>query len=129
MLVVPPDVQMVLPHAAQLNYCQFSFLVQAREGVPLDMHAVLARLEKVSAAEAAAKHAALRRVRDAFVWREPGHGGPSAADYVLQAACAHIRRGSGAAVAGDTINNRTAGSRLKGGAAGMLQGGGSCVLA
>ena len=48
-----------------------------------DMKSVLAKLEKVTAEEAAAKRAALQAVRDAFVFRPPEQGPnarPSAVD-------------------------------------------------
>ena len=86
-LVVPKDASMILPHSHMLDYCDFAYLVRSTG----NMHAVLARLENVTAAEAAAKHAALRRVRDFFVWREPDRG-PSAADHVLKGICSLVRQ-------------------------------------
>eukprot|EP00966_Prymnesium_polylepis_P030120 700327-Prymnesium_polylepis.1 len=55
------------------------------------MRSVLARLARVTADEAATKHAAMRRVRDAFVWREPTSW-PSAVDHILSAACTAAKR-------------------------------------
>ena len=103
--------------------------------------AALARLEKVTAAEAAAKHAALRQVRDAFVWRDPSDGPPSAADHILKAACALSRRWRqlGGIAMVEAAANETARKRrrrvavdarfVEAGAAGIRTVGGKCVLA
>jgi hypothetical protein len=58
------------------------------------MAAVLKKLEAVTAAEAAAKRAALLSVRDAFVWRPPAEhpvAQPSAVDYLLGELCTAAR--------------------------------------
>jgi len=127
-LVVPRDAAIILPHASFLDYCQFAYLLLAptRADRAVDMRTALERLERVTAEEAAAKHATLRKVRDAFVWREPGQGGPSAADHILQAACAHAR--SAAAAEGSAVT-LPAGRGVDGAAAGILTVGGKCVLA
>ena len=65
-----------LPYTRWLDWCSIAYLVSdstARRG----MRSVLAKLDLVSAEEAAQKRAALRAVRDAFVFRAP-HGGPRA---------------------------------------------------
>ena len=56
-----------------------------------DLASVLRRLETVTAEEAARKHAALREVRDAFVFRPPSLQSPSAADFILNEACEAAR--------------------------------------
>ena len=63
----------------------------ARLELEIGIAAVLERLAAVSEAEAQAKHAALLRVRDAFVVRA-GDPGPTAPDYVLGEACEAARR-------------------------------------
>ena len=65
------------------------------------MAAIVDRLRTVTAGEAAAKHAALARVRDAFVWRAPEPAGrPSAPDHIFAEACDAARRHRAAAAAG-----------------------------
>ena len=136
-LVVPRDASTVLPHGQWLDYCQFAFLVRETPSRPADMRTVLARLENVTAAEAAAKHLALRRVRDAFVWRDRSNHPPSAADYAIRAACQLARRWKhNNAGSADALETYGRGKKPKvmpgfvhGGAAGMLPVGGKCVLA
>ena len=128
-LIVPRDALTILPHGQWLDYCQFAFLVRQTVSRPADMRAVLARLENVTAAEAAVKHLALRRVRDAFVWRDRSDNAPSAADYALRAACQFARRWkerkSGLTAGPEAYRSKM----VDGGAAGMLSVGGKCVLA
>ena len=80
----------------------------------------------------------LRRIRDAFVWREPGDGPVSAADYALRAACDLARRwkrerGMHGPATGllkqPTPPSGFSARVVDGGAAGMLPVGGRCVLA
>ena len=57
------------------------------------MPALLEALRAVSPAEAAAKHAALRAVRDAFVFREgASRARPTAPQYILDEACHSARQ-------------------------------------
>ena len=144
--VVPRDARVILPHAQWLNYCDFSYLVHVAPGkrnAASIMRAALARLERVTAAEARAKYRALREVRHVFVWRKPGPV-PSAADYVLRAACAVARNYTAAASAElahgqiesaleSALEARDANEASVGyidaGAAGKLEVSGSCVLA
>ena len=126
-LVVPTNAWEILPHAHWLNYCSFAYLVHTTARNRINMPRALARLANVSADEAAAKQRALRTVRDAFVWREPGPtSDPSAADYILQAACMAVRNRSTRV---RLRARRTRHLSVDGGAAGMLTVGGSCVLA
>ena len=146
-IVVPDRVRTILPHSAWLNYCEFAFLVRT-QGAKYGMADVLRRLEAVTAEEAAAKHAALRRVRDAFVWRPPAEGGPpSAAHFLLLAARAKAREARARNFTPSLAELRDTSSRLDplgaaggpgghvvgqsvdGDAAGVLASGGSCLLA
>ena len=76
-----------------LDWCSIAYIVSdatAKTG----MASVMAKLEKVTAAEAAAKRAALLAVRDAFVWRPPAAdplASPSAADYLIGELCEAAR--------------------------------------
>ena len=89
-----------LPYTRWLDYCELGFLVNVSTAVR-GMAAIVDRLRTVTAAEAAAKHAALARVRDAFVWRAPEPGGrPSAPDHIFAEACDAARRHRAAAAAG-----------------------------
>ena len=92
-----------LPYTRWLDWCSIAFLVSeatARTG----MRGVLAKLDLVTAEEAAAKRAALLAVRDAFVFRPPHHGAspnasagfregyqPSAVDFLLGELCEAAR--------------------------------------
>jgi hypothetical protein len=88
-IVVPDeDVRRMLPYADTLNYCAIAFLVR-RSAATTQLTHVLSRLANVSAEDAAAKTLALRRARDAFVWRTAG--GVSAVDHILSAACTAAR--------------------------------------
>lgn len=136
--VVPRDAYKILPHSPWLDYCEIGFLVFESKAHPANMAAALARLENVTWEEATAKHQALRRIRDAFVWREPGDGPVSAADYALRAACDLARRwkrerGMHGPATGrlkqPTSPSGFSAHVVDGGAAGMLPVGGRCVLA
>jgi hypothetical protein len=78
-----------LPYTRWLDWCSISYIVSdatARHG----MASVLAKLEQVTAEEAAQKRAALLAVRDAFVFRKGGSNssqGPSAVDFLLGELC------------------------------------------
>ena len=82
-----------LPYSRWLDYCTIAFFVR-EETARTSMAAILARLANVSAAEAAAKHAALSRVREAFVFR-PGcsPGAPCATEHILGEMCDAAVRG------------------------------------
>ena len=79
-----------LPYTTWLDWCSIAYFV-TEQTARSSMAAVLERLAAVSEAEAQAKHAALLRVRDAFVVRA-GDPGPTAPDYVLGEACEAARR-------------------------------------
>ena len=86
-----------LPFTRWLDYCSVAYLVPARTVYRAALvRDLVERLSRVTAAEAAAKHAALARVRDAFVLRGGEGGGgdaaPTAADFVLGEACEIARR-------------------------------------
>ena len=85
-----------LPFTRWLDYCSVAYLVPARTVYRAALvRDLVERLSRVTAAEAAAKHAALARVRDAFVLRGGGGGvdaAPTAADFVLGEACEIARR-------------------------------------
>ena len=82
----------MLPYTRWHDYCTTSYFI-SEYIAKLNFSAVLDRLERISETEAARKLAALRRVRDAYVFR---HGAtvqhPSAAHYILGEACAAARR-------------------------------------
>lgn len=89
-----PSVAMHLPYSRWLDYCSIAYLV-AESTALTDFASVLERLSRVTSEEAAAKHAALRVVREAFVFRfgsTPEQ--PTAAEYILDEACALARRSS-----------------------------------
>ena len=75
------------PYSSWIDYCEAAFVVSARTATD-DLRGVLDRLSRVGAAEAAAKHAALRRLSAAFTV-VPGSTvrQPSAAEHVLRSAC------------------------------------------
>ena len=83
---------LMLPFADTLDYCSFAFLVRSSTARSRPMRAVVRRLSRVTAEEAALKLVALKRAYHAFVWRhESGvskRSRPSAVDHVLSAACA-----------------------------------------
>ena len=89
-----PSVAMHLPYSRWLDYCSIAYLV-AESTARTDFASVLERLSRVTSSEAAAKHAVLRVVREAFVFRfgsTPEQ--PTAAEYILDEACALARRSS-----------------------------------
>ena len=82
-----------LPYSRWLDYCTIAFFVR-EETARTSMAAILARLANVSAAEAAAKHAALSRVREAFVFRPScSPGAPCATEHILGEMCDAAVRG------------------------------------
>ena len=86
--------RLTLPYMRWLDWCQVGYLVNASRAVR-HMDEVVSALRAVTAAEAAAKYAALREVVDAFVWRPPASRpleAPSAPDFILAEACASWRR-------------------------------------
>ena len=133
-VIVVPDVvghtaSGMLPFADALNYCAIGFLVRV-SAAKTSMRAILDRLSRVSEGEAVSKHAALRRARDAFVWREHASGtSGSAVDHILSAACTMARgmRDGAPLTVASQISNRT--GTYSGGAAGLLEVGGDCLLA
>ena len=120
---MPKEATLILPHGDLLDYCSFAFLVRA----DADMQLALARLENVTQAEAATKHKALQEVRDWFVWRSPGDGGPSAADRVFESACAMVRQYANRSTAAPASLPNP--GSVDAGAAGTLHVGGKCLLA
>ena len=90
-----PNGHGMLPYTRWLDYCSVAYVVHERTARH-DAAVVVRALFAVSAAEAHAKLRALARVRDAFVFRgSSSHGSsvqpPSAAEYILDEACAAAR--------------------------------------
>ena len=82
----------MLPYTRWLDYCSVSYLI-SEHAARTDLGPALRRLAAVTAAEAAAKAAALRAVHAAFTFREGSSvGAPSAPEYVLGDICAAARR-------------------------------------
>jgi hypothetical protein len=82
----------VLPFSRWLDYCSVAYFVREAQA-RTRFRRVLAKLERVDEATAAAKLAALALVRDAFVFRPNSSlDDPSAAEYVLNEVCATARR-------------------------------------
>ena len=74
--------------ARWVDYCAIGYFVKSPSAMA-NMSAVVDRLRAVGEGEARAKHAALRRVRDAFVFRRGSSvEAPSAPEYILSEACA-----------------------------------------
>jgi len=93
-LVIRGEAHNTLPYMRWLDWCRVGYLVNASRAVR-HMDEVVSALRAVTAAEAAAKYAALREVVDAFVWRPPASRpleAPSAPDFILAEACASWRR-------------------------------------
>jgi len=95
-----PNGHGMLPYTRWLDYCSVAYVVHERTARH-DAAVVVRALLAVSAAEAHAKLRALARVRDAFVFRgSSSHGSsaqpPSAAEYILDEACAAARSFSAA---------------------------------
>lgn len=93
-LVIKGEAHNTLPYLRWLDWCAIAYVVNASRAAK-NMPAVVAALRAVSSSEAAAKHAALRHVADAFVWRPPAPRPlerPSAPDFLLAEACASARR-------------------------------------
>ena len=81
----------VLPYVAQLDYCRISYVVSLRRA-ERDMAGVLKWLGGVNRSEWEGKLAALRTVRDAFVFRSNSSlQQPSAAEFLLQELCALVK--------------------------------------
>ena len=114
-----------------------NYLVRESSAKTSQMRRVLERLSQVTAEEATRKQAALRRVWDAFVWRDPSsNAGPSAVDHILSAACEaarNLRAYTGPALPNlsDLLRERKRrnASHHDGGKAGALEVGGACLLA
>lgn len=82
----------MLPFTRWLDYCEVAFLVDEQR-VQRDAEGMVRALLRVTDAEAAAKLGALRRVRDAFVFRAGSNASsPSAAEYILEEACAAAKQ-------------------------------------
>jgi hypothetical protein len=82
------EVATVLPYTRWLDYCDVAFLVPSAVANN-NFGRVIERLAAVGLEEAAAKLAALRRVRSAFIFREGSTvARPSAPEYLLSEACA-----------------------------------------
>lgn len=102
--VLPHDgsegqVARLLPYGRWLDYCEIGYVTPAKVA-QRNMSAIMDALARVSAAEAARKHRALRCVRNAFVFRarEEQHGrgpggtrAPDAADFILGEVCHRAR--------------------------------------
>ena len=89
LLVLKGAPEKTLPYTRWLDWCSIAYII-SDVTARTRMASVLAQLEKVSAAEAAAKRKALLAVRDAFVWRPPAlhpMAQPSAVDYLLGELC------------------------------------------
>ena len=98
-LDVQEDIATLLPYTRWLDYCETAYFVKASTAAS-NMSAVLARLDSISASEGQAKLAALRRVRNAFLFRSGSVQRPSAPHFIISEACAAARqwRASGSAV-------------------------------
>ena len=83
-----------LPYTRWLDYCDVAYLVTERAAAS-DFSSAIAKLRAIPEAEAASKLAALRAVRDAFVFRPASSGVPTAADYILSEACDSAGRAAG----------------------------------
>ena len=83
-----------LPYSRTLDYCSIAYFV-AEADARRNMREVLRRLSRVSEEEARHKIRALRRVREAFVFRQrrTASSPPDAADYILSEACALASEG------------------------------------
>lgn len=82
----------MLPYSRWHDYCRTSYFISEYDA-KLNFTAALDRLSLISESEAAEKHAALRRVRDAFVFRQGGTvKRPTASHFILGEACAAARR-------------------------------------
>lgn len=82
-----------LRYTRWLDYCDVAYLVPSPAVGQGGFGAVLEKLAAVTADEAAAKLAALRRVRDAFVFRRGSTvEAPSAPEYMLGEMCHEARR-------------------------------------
>jgi len=102
----------MLPYTRWLDYCSVAYVVHEKTA-RRDAAAVVRALLAVGAAEAEAKLKALARVRDAFVFREgSSQEQPSAAEYILDEACASARRFSASVGSHQNIGSR--GSRTVG---------------
>ena len=77
-----------LPYSRLLDYCAVSYIVSEADA-RANMRGVLRRLSMVPEEKARQKLDALRRIRDAFVFRANRAAGapPDAADYILSEAC------------------------------------------
>ena len=93
---VPADqVQAMLPYTRWLDYCTIGLFVSEHVARRRFGGVVMRRLAQMSAADAAAKLRALKRVRGAFVFRGIAADGkasamanvPSAADFIIAEAC------------------------------------------
>eukprot|EP00966_Prymnesium_polylepis_P129892 3003795-Prymnesium_polylepis.2 len=83
----PHNLGRTLPYLRWLDYCKIAFLVAANRAVA-NMSSVLRALDQVTPSKAAAKFAALQRLRSAFVTRMgSSFEAPSAPEFVLADAC------------------------------------------
>ena len=77
----------MLPYTRWLDYCSVAYLVEEKD-VLSDAQGMVRELLRVTEAEARSKLDALRRVRDAFVFRDGSTPSrPSAAEHILDEAC------------------------------------------
>ena len=82
-----------LPYTRWLDYCDVSYLIREIDVARHRIEPALRMLRAVTADQARAKLAALRRVRPAFVFRRDSSVDfPSAAHFILNEACHAIRR-------------------------------------
>lgn len=88
-----------LPYAEDVDYCQVAYLLS-----PLfadNLPKVLGRLGRVTADDAAKRHARAAALRDMFVFRDGASAQrPSAAHHIIANMCAHARRVRAAAGCG-----------------------------
>ena len=113
-LVIRGEAHNTLPYMRWLDWCEVGYLVNASRATR-HMDDVVGALRAVTAAEAAAKYAALREVVDAFVWRPPALRPletPSAPDFILAEACASWRRFQGIANGSARVGRPGLGHRL-----------------
>ena len=82
----------MLPYTRWHDYCGTSYFV-SEYAAKLNFTAILDRLALISEADANEKFAALRRVRDAFVFRRDSSlHQPTAPHFILSEACAAAKR-------------------------------------
>ena len=80
------------PYDTWLDYCELGYFVNEKVA-QRNMDGVLASLARLGETEVVSKRAALRRARNAFVYRRnSSYEQPSAPEYLLETACAYARQ-------------------------------------